>query len=339
MTVQRALDLGWAIADVYGAPASAPAAAPGGGSSPGVPGRPGTAAPAPLARIRDELERALGATGPALLLAAAGNTDRGGLLAAHHAVVEALGAADPALGSAYELGGLLAGIGLEPWRALPAARAQEVREALSGSRFEAARALLSELQPALPGHAARSVLGSLARWSEWLGSSGSGVGWAGSTGEKAVELLHQQALSWRSLLTGQRSAADAVSARARVAAAKRLGSALGQVEMQHLRRFVTWWGLAAVFGVGVLAALGFWLLGPLGASTVLVLGALGLYRVVNAGLGAVVERAGEALWEEQLEAEMVAAVTLTPALPPAPTAGPGEAVGQIEPALRDSPEP
>ncbi|MHB8508584.1 MAG: hypothetical protein ACYDGR_08045 [Candidatus Dormibacteria bacterium] len=324
LTVQRAIDLGWELADAHGDSLDSEETSPG-EPAVGLPRRDELDRAwffnLRARRISSGLELALGT--PSLGLIGAGDHGpgqpaeshaefRSRLLAAHHQVLEELSVRDPNLAMAYELGGVLAGIGLEPRRADPKERAKRAREALAGPRIAAARVLLDHLQPALPRHSARAVDRSLALWEEWMLLSASGVGWAGSTGERAVSLLHQQSQSWRMLLSGERPGEDVLGADARVAAAKRLGFELERLEVGHLRRFATWWTVAGVLVLGGLVGVGAETMGPIGASAILVLGCLSLYRVVTAGLPTVRARAVEALWEAQVVGALAAAITVLP---------------------------
>ena len=232
------------------------------------------------------------------------------LASLHVDLLTSLTAADFRVGKSYSLGHGLAGLCLRPEVKDP----ESLRHHLAG-RLDALTGWLRELKSLLPHHAAEAVCGSLSQWDEWAGSTNAADPSWGDNGVEVRRALRAQGNRWRAVLSGEKTATDLLSAHDYVKA--------GEALLQRFRAlgqgfFAQYWPL--VLGVGVMAA-GMVLLGLLSdqdaagvvASLAGVVGGLGFtWKTTAATLGDVVAKAGDSLWQAQLDVAITKAATVLP---------------------------
>lgn len=210
-------------------------------------------------------------------------------------------AADPRLGSAYNLGRALADTAL-------GADLKELRRLFNFYRVNGLREELRQLSSSFPPHAAQSVSHSLCIWqcalTPRLKKRASGQG--------AEQALPRQAEVWRALLSGERAGTDRLQIADYQQAANKLVSNASTVARSVIRRY---WlplltGLAVAIGGVVLAV-------KVGGTAAVITGvgaaasALGIsWKGVATTLGNLANHLRAPLWGAELDMAIALAITV-----------------------------
>jgi hypothetical protein len=220
------------------------------------------------------------------------------------------GADDPHLGTAMDLGRMLADT------VILAGPPAEYQAEFEPYRMQNAYSWLEDLHGSFPVHAADAVKGSLRYWEQWVANN-QGVLPAGQH-EEVRRNLTLQGERWRRLLAGEILPANLLTAEDYRKAA---GESLSRIFRLTVNFVIRFWPAVAIVlgGTGAIiwAIVAF---GPSGASAVAAIiataaGSLGVsWKTVGATLGKVASQAEEPLWA----AEVVEAVVLASFIPPLP---------------------
>ncbi len=261
----------------------------------------------------------------ALRAASAPNADyKKALFELHVDLLTTLTAAHFKLGKAYGLGRALADTTRLP-KDLPS-----LQEELDPPRVTNLLNWISDLTSLFPPHAGQVVHDSLEKWRDWAKDAAPDD----AAAKKAVSLLRRQGQRWRSLLSGEKSATDALKLVDYVNAGELALSNASTLALGFLGRFKLAVGIAAVLFVGGLALV-IW--DPTGGSVAGglagILASLGLtWKGVGASLGSTAAKMERPVWQGALDSEIAASISLLPNtesaakyVPPKPPQGMGEA--------------
>jgi hypothetical protein len=206
----------------------------------------------------------------------------------HVELLVTLTATDFRLGKAYGLGCALADTTRQP---------DDVRAVLGWYRVTTLTTWIRELSSVFPAHAARAVATSLESWSSWVAG-----GAAADSDTRA--LLSAQGRLWRSMLSGEKRATDALETSDYFRAGERLLRRTGLFGLRVLVRL--WWlTLIIVFlfvGGVVLIATADGGGARIGAGAAAVLASFGLsWKGIGSALGSTATRMEPPLWEAELD--------------------------------------
>lgn len=220
----------------------------------------------------------------------------------HVSTLLLLQAADPRLGSAFNVGRALRTTGT-------ASTADDLKRAFRRQRVDGLRAELHDLVSALPPHAGRVVATSLCCWQCALAPTLEGL----QTGDRPrlAKRLDRQAEMWRALLSGEKQGPDMLAAKDYTTAAGRVLSHAGSIARASLRD--NWRPALVTLGVFVgLIALAIGIGGIEGTLAAIagVGAAFGIsWRGTGATVSAVAERLQGPLWEAELDHSIAMAIT------------------------------
>jgi len=226
----------------------------------------------------------------------------------HVNLLTTLTAAHFKLGKAYGLGRALADT-----TRLPKDLATLKKE-LDGARIANLTAWLSDLTSLFPPHAGHVVHDSLEAWRDWAASATTD-----SPENKSIALLRRQGQRWRSLLSGEKSAADALSPKDYVAAGELTITHTGKLAQEFLEKYKRPLGLAAsLFVVG----LGLVIWDPTGGSLAgglaTIIASLGLtWKGVGSSLGTTAAKIERPIWQGALDTQITTSLGLIPGTTPA----------------------
>lgn len=232
----------------------------------------------------------------------------------HGDLLVALTACDHQFGLAYGLGRAVADLSLRP----QADSQDSLTSDLRGGRVDTIAGWLTELRTVLPPHSAGAVTGSITQWQEWAAHptwNGDPLDW-NVHGSDVVTTLKGQGKRWRLLLTGQVAALDHLSPADYVQAA---GFMIGRVREILQRLLAQYWPwVVAITGVMLAAVVGSLLLLSSPAAkgigvAVSVFGWLGVTgRSVSNELQRTVSQVEQSLWDAELDLAAAWAITLLP---------------------------
>ena len=226
------------------------------------------------------------------------------ILAFHLEILTTLTAARSRLGKAYWLGCALAETCLAPTD-LAAVRTEFERQ-----RVETMRAALDDLNSAFCAHAGAIVAESLVRWSEWLRTDQPNV-----APEAVVVRLRDQGRLWRSLLSGDKAAADMLTAEDYLHASGDMMTQMRRLGLRFLRDHLLLVGLVLLLFVGGMVLM----VAPQTSATTVagltaVLTAVGLtWKGIGGSLGKEVAKLERPLWGDSLNACLAPRITILPA--------------------------
>jgi hypothetical protein len=222
-------------------------------------------------------------------------------------ILRVLTPADFRLGKSYKLGRALA---------KTCRQADSLENLFDEAGFrevERIRRWLKDLTTQLPAHAGHSVSGSLERWQQWAKENGARR-LDGDVRQKARWLLAREGEVWRSILSGEKLATDMLELGDYVSAAEGLLIRMRDIGWRFLRRF--WVGAfiaVALFAGGVVLILTQGTKEGVIAGLTGVLASLGLsWKGATASLQRVALRAGDRLWDAELDRAIVNAITELP---------------------------
>jgi hypothetical protein len=225
----------------------------------------------------------------------------------HVNLLTTLTAAHFKLGKAYGLGRSLADTTRLP------KDLDTLKKKLKGPRIANLTAWLSDLTSLFPPHAGHVVHGSLEAWREWAASA------TEDPENKSIALLRRQGQRWRSLLSGEKNAADALSVKDYVEAGELTITQTGKLAKEFLAKYKRPLGLAAVlFAVG----LGLVIWDPTGGSLAgglaTIIASLGLtWKGVGSSLGTTAAKIEHPIWQGALDTQITTALGLIPGTTPA----------------------
>lgn len=254
-------------------------------------------------------------------------------LALHVQLFEALTAADSRLGTAYDLGRLLAETTLPADGAAFDGTDHPAQRALLARLFAAERLLtadrwLSALKSDLPDHTAYAVSRSLEVWQAQHHAL------SDRELERTSAALRAQGGIWRGLLSGEKAALDMLSAGDYADAARAMLARSAQLGLALARTF--WWLILVV--LVLLGATVTWvtITGQFGSITKAVtnglafLVALGVtLKGLSLAAARVAEKVEGPLWQSELDEAVALAATLTPSRAPMARRT-GASVGRLE---------
>ena len=210
-------------------------------------------------------------------------------------------AADPRLGSAYNLGRAFADSATQ-------SDLEVLKKRFSFYRVQGLREELEQLAGSFPPHAAHAVSDSLCVWQAALGPRLE----AGASGKGPEDALPRQAETWRGLLSGERLGSDRLDTDDYAGAAKRLVNHAGTVAWGVVRSYglALAAGLAIVVGglaVAIAAGGAVAVVGGIGAAA----SALGVsWKGIAATLSALSGHLRAPLWEAELDLAIAHAITV-----------------------------
>lgn len=219
-----------------------------------------------------------------------------------------LGAADPHLGTALDLGRILADTVILPSK--PADYRHEFRK----FRLANVYGWLEDLHAYFPTYAADTVKGSLEIWQGWVIQHADSI--SGEDHQRVRLALTRQGEKWRRILSGEILADDLLGAEDYRDAAMFFLDRLRGLIWDFVKRF---WPVALpllLVTAGIVAAIVRW--APGGAASVVAViaaaaGALGVsWKTVSSTLGKVAANAEQPLWNAEVQESIVMAATLLP---------------------------
>ncbi|HEY7430832.1 MAG TPA: hypothetical protein VH641_08875 [Streptosporangiaceae bacterium] len=219
-----------------------------------------------------------------------------------------LGAADPHLGTALDLGRILADTVILP------ETAGEYQAEFGKFRLANVYGFLEDLHAYFPKYAADTVKGSLEIWQGWMSEHAGSVS---GEEERVKRLLNAQGEKWRRILSGEILAQDLLTADDYRDAATYFLRRLRSLIWDYTKRF---WPVGlplALVTAAIIAAIAIW--APSGAASVwaviaTVAGTLGVsWKTVSSTLGRVASNAEQPLWNAEVQEAIVLAATRLPA--------------------------
>ncbi len=219
-----------------------------------------------------------------------------------------LGAADPHLGTALDLGRILADTVILPSK--PADYRHEFRK----FRLANVYGWLEDLHSFFPTYAADTVKGSLEVWQGWVVQHADSI--SGEDQQRVRLALTRQGEKWRRILSGEILADDLLGADDYRDAAMFFLGRLRDLIWDFAKRF---WPVALpllLVTAGIVAAIVRW--APGGAASVVAViaaaaGTLGVsWKTVSSTLGKVAANAEQPLWNAEVQESIVMAATLLP---------------------------
>jgi hypothetical protein len=211
------------------------------------------------------------------------------------------------LGKAYGLGRALADTTRLPKDLVT------LQKEFEGPRIANLTAWLSDLTSLFPPHAGHVVHDSLEAWRDWAASATS------DPENKSIALLRRQGQRWRSLLSGEKDAADALSPKDYVEAGERTITHTGKLAQEFLEQYKRPLGLAAFL---VVVGLGLVIWDPTGGSLAgglaTIIASLGLtWKGVGSSLGTTAAKIERPIWQGALDIQITTALGLIPGTTPA----------------------
>ena len=225
----------------------------------------------------------------------------------HVNLLTTLTAAHFKLGKAYGLGRALADT-----TRLPKDLATLKKE-LKGPRIANLTAWLSDLTSLFPPHAGHVVHDSLESWRDWAARATT------DPENKAIALLRRQGQRWRSLLSGEKNAADALSNKDYVEAGEMTITHTGKLAREFIKNYKRQLGLAAfVFCLG----LGLVIWDPTGGSLAgglaTIIASLGVtWKGIGSSLGTTAAKIERPIWQGALDTQITTSLGLIPGTAPA----------------------
>jgi hypothetical protein len=227
----------------------------------------------------------------------------------HVALLTSLTAAHFKLGKAYGLGRALA----DTVR-VPEDLATLQRE-LRPHRVTNLTNWLADLTSLFPPHAGHVVHARVEAWRDWATAATANSDPEG----KAVSLLRREGQRWRSLLTGEKKATDALKLEDYVKAGELALSQTSTLALSFLGRFKLALSIALILLLGGVALIVF---EPSSASVAAgvagILASFGLtWKGVGASLGSTAANVERPIWEGALDTQIASSITLLPGSEPA----------------------
>jgi hypothetical protein len=215
-------------------------------------------------------------------------------------VSDTLSAADFRVGKAYSVGRMLS----------------QLHDS-TGSKTDleaplvALRARLQDLRSVLKPHAAKGVIDSIDYWRVWAAGDGQKPSkQANASSDTTQSALARQVHRWRGVLSGERDAADLLSAGAFVTAGRGLMKAYAQLGWACLRR---WWPLIGLVGlavVGIAVPLAIWGRNSNSGVAALIVTVLTGLGITGKSLTATLSKALKGVEDDLENAELDAAIGL-----------------------------
>jgi hypothetical protein len=227
----------------------------------------------------------------------------------HVSLLTTLTAAHFKLGKAYGLGRALADTARVP-TSLASLKAE-----LEEHRIATLLGWLSDLTSLFPPHAGHVVHDSLEAWRDWAAKATQ----QDDPKDKAARLLRRQGQRWRSLLSGEKSATDALKLEDYVAAGELALSHSSTLALGFLDRFKLAVAIAALLFVGGLALV-IWdpTGGSLAGGLAGILTSLGLtWKGAGASLGSTAAKVEQPVWAGALDTQIANSISLLPGTDPA----------------------
>jgi hypothetical protein len=220
----------------------------------------------------------------------------------HVSILTTLTATHFKLGKAYGLGRALADT-----TRLPRDLGTLKRE-LEPHRITNLTNWLSDLTSQFPPHAAHVVHDSLEAWRSWAAAA------EHDPEGKAPSLLRRQGQRWRSLLTGEKAATDALKIEDYVKAGELALSHTSTLARGFIARFKIAASLAVVLFIGGLLLVIFEpTAGSVAGGLAGILASIGLtWKGVGASLGSTAAKLERPVWEGALDTQLTASTLLTP---------------------------
>jgi hypothetical protein len=219
----------------------------------------------------------------------------------HVTTLVALQAADPKIGSAYNLGRALAEAALE-------SDLKQLKRRFGYHRVSGLRQELVQLASSFPPHAARAVSQSLCIWQCVMTPRLQG----GKGSQSPEQALPRQAEQWRSVLSGERLGVDRLGPDDYVGAGRRLVNNASRIVRGVLSSY--WRGLllaVALFAGGIALAIQVDTTGAVIAGVGTAASALGIsLRGIGSTLGDVGRTLRGPLWEAELDLAVAHAITV-----------------------------
>ena len=221
----------------------------------------------------------------------------------HIDVLTTLTAAHFKLGKAYGLGRALADTTRVP------KDIDTLKQELDAHRITNLTNWLSDLTSLFPPHAGHTVHDSLEAWRDWAAKAP-----PADQQVKAISLLRRQGQRWRSLLSGEKSATDALKLDDYVKAGELTLSQTSTLALSFLGRFKIAVSIAVILFVGGLTLI---ILEPttgnLAAGLAGILASLGLtWKGVGASLGGTAAKMERPIWEGALDTQIANSISLVP---------------------------
>jgi hypothetical protein len=222
----------------------------------------------------------------------------------HVSLLTTLTAAHFKLGKAYGLGRALADTTGVP------SDFQSLKDELEAHRVTNLTNWLSDLTSLFPPHAGHVVHDSLEAWRDWAARATPQT----DPENKAIGLLRRQGQRWRSMLSGEKSATDALKLPDYVDAAEEALSHTSTLALGFLGRFKLAVSCAAFLFVAGLALV-IWdpTGGSLAAGLAGIVASLGLtWKGVGASLGNTAANMERPVWEGALDKQIASSISLVP---------------------------
>ncbi len=183
-----------------------------------------------------------------------------------------------------------------------------LKRELESHRLANLTAWLSDLTTQFPPHAAHVVHDSLEAWSKWAAGAQS------DPEGKGPDLLRRQGQRWRSLLSGEKAATDALKIEDYVVAGELALSHTRDLALGFIARFKIAFSLTVLLFIGGLALVIFEpTSGSVAGGLAGILASLGLtWKGVGASLGTTTAKLERPVWEGALDTQLTASTLLTP---------------------------
>jgi hypothetical protein len=239
----------------------------------------------------------------------------------HVSLLTTLTATHFKLGKAYGLGRALADTTRVP------TDLDTLKTELKGPRVTNLTNWLSDLTSLFPPHAGHIVHGRVEAWRDWVTKATP----QSDPDGKAVSLLRREGQRWRSLLSGEKSATDALKLEDYVDAGELALSHTSTLALGFLGRFKLAATAAGILFVGGLLLVIFEpTSGSLAGGLAGILASLGLtWKGVGASLGGAAAKVERPVWEGALDTQIANSISLLPGsepagryVPPDPPPGP-----------------
>jgi hypothetical protein len=226
----------------------------------------------------------------------------------HMSLLTTLTAAHFKLGKAYGLGRALSDTTRLP------NTFQSLKDELAPHRVTNVTNWLSDLTSLFPPHAGHVVHERVEAWRDWANKDGQS-----DPQGKAVSLLRREGQRWRALLSGEKSATDALKLEDYVDAGELALSHTSTLALGFLTRFKLAAITAAILFLGGLALVIFEpTSGSLAGGLAGILASLGLtWKGVGASLGTAAAKVERPVWEGALDTQIANSISLLPGSEPA----------------------
>ncbi len=222
----------------------------------------------------------------------------------HIALLTTLTAAHFKLGKAYGLGRALADTTRVP------KDLDTLKRELDPHRVTNLTNWLSDLTSLFPAHAGHVVHDSLEAWRDWAANAAPD----GDASSKEIGLLRRQGQRWRSLLSGEKSATDALNLNDYVKAGELALSHSSSLALNFLGRFKLAVSIVAILFVGGLALIiAEPSAGGIAAGLAGIFASLGLtWKGVGASLGSTAAKMEKPIWGGALDTQIADSISLIP---------------------------